>query len=289
MDGDGGHRHNEDAAFYHRGLFSKLLNNHSDDRIQHSPLCDIGALLKGWGLPPTHLSVALLITLGFNSARLGHPIHLALTEEEGAGAGELLNLCRRLAPADGILEFIDIPDVSRYSLGGKAILLPGYEGKNKKLAGLVSLLQYGTVPHSNLTKMKNAGDVTEGPTALICFVRDKNSEILTVPFIFHLHLPSPNISNIQRALQEESLTDCNSFGSDLNYLHMKALLFRLRSQEVTIPFFPLIASSINDTIHNNLEVIRFVKKVIKLVTLINNFEPASKRGDHSHLFGRYSW
>jgi hypothetical protein len=57
---------------------------------------------------------------------------------------------------------------------------------------------------------------------------------------------------------------------------MKALLARLTPKTVNIPFFEMIANSINDRIHNNLEIIRFVKNVLKLVTIMNHFEPASK-------------
>lgn len=277
LDKDGnGHGQDETAPFFPKGLFSGLFKNQGQDKVQDSPLCYVSDLLKQWGVPSLHLRIGLLLVQGLNSGRLWHPIHQAVTEEEGAGAGELLSLCRRLAPSDGVVEFVDIPDVSRYSLKGKTILLSGCEGKNKKLAGLVRLLKYGTVPQPKLTGMKNAGDVNEAPSALVCFLKEKKSEILDLPFVFHLHLPSPSFSNSQRALQEERLSHSSSFKSDLNYLHIKALLFRLRPQEVSIPFFEKIANAINDKIPNNLEIIRFVKNVIKLVTIINHFEPATQ-------------
>lgn len=269
-------RDDEATPLLHKGLFSGLFKNQDQYKVKDSPLADISDLLKQWGLPLTHLRVASLITLGFNSARLGQPIHLALTEDEGAGAEELLNLCRRLTPKDGVVEFLDIPDVSHHSLNGKTIFLPGYEGKNKKLRGLVRLLKSDTVSQPNFKGIKNASDVTEGPTALICFVKEKKSEILDLQFIFHLHLISPNLSNFQRALLEEKMRASNLIEPNLDHLHLKALLFRLSPQKVNIPFFEMLVNFMSDNIHNNLEIIRFVTKVIKLVTVVNHFEPATK-------------
>ncbi|MEI9477201.1 MAG: hypothetical protein WCO26_11565 [Deltaproteobacteria bacterium] len=276
MKGNGDQRDDETSSFFRKGLFSGLFKDEGQDDVKDSPLQEACNLLKEWGVPLLLLKEGLLAVLGFNSARLGHPINFVLTEDEGVGAGELLNICRRLTPKDGVVEFLDIPDVSRHSLNGKTIFLSGYEGKNKKLTGLVRLLKYGTVPQSNLTKMKNVGELTEGPTALICFVKEKTSEIFDLPFLFHLHLTSPNLSNTQRALREESLANSNSTELEFNCLHMKALLSRLSPQEVSIPFFEVIANAINDKIHNNLEIIRFVKNVVKLVTIVNHFTPTSK-------------
>ncbi|HYA91032.1 MAG TPA: hypothetical protein VEK32_06005 [Thermodesulfobacteriota bacterium] len=275
-DGNGDRRQNETHLFHHKGLFSGLFKNQPQDEIQDSPLRGACHMLKEWGIHPLHMKAAALTVLAFNSPRLNFPINLALTEED-AGGGELLNLCRRLVPPDGVIESIDVPDVSRQSLKGKTIFLPEYGEKNKKLGALMRLLKYGRVQQSNLKGMKDAREMSEGPTALICFLKEKDSEILSFPFIFHLHLTSPNLSNLQRALQEERLRHSESFESDLKYLHVRALLGRLIPRDVNIPFFDQIVNSISDKIPNYLEVIRFVTNVIKVITIINHFTPASEQ------------
>ena len=277
LDKDGnGHGQDETAPFFPKGLFSGLFKNQGQDKVQDSPLCYVSDLLKQWGVPSLHLRIGLLLVQGLNSGRLWHPIHQAVTEEEGAGAGELLSLCRRLAPSDGVVEFVDIPDVSRYSLKGKTILLSGCEGKNKKLAGLVRLLKYGTVPQPKLTGMKNAGDVNEAPSA--SGLLRKGKEIRNIRSSIRIP-PSPTLSQLFKFTESTPRRKAES----LQFVQIRSQLpthkgspFQVEAPRGQHPFFEKIANAINDKIPNNLEIIRFVKNVIKLVTIINHFEPATQ-------------
>lgn len=266
-------------AFLRKGLFFGLFKNEDEKKVYNSPLCEVSDILNRRGVPSLQLREGLLAVTAFISSRLGHPTYLAVTEDEGATGRELLNLCRRVTPANAVVEFLDIPDISSHSLKDKTIFLPDCQGKDKKLRTLSALLSNQKVFFQDLNKGKRDGGPAheiEGPTGLVAFIKDMNAEILSLPFIFHIHLTLPNALNVERAIQEEMQAHSSSFELEFNYLNFKALLTRLKPQEVKIPFFKQMVDSLSGKIFNRLDVIRFLKNTLKVITIINHFAPVSK-------------
>ena len=257
-------------------LFSGLLKKGGEDKenIFDTPLREIAEFLMRSGIPALHLKEGLLAVIGFIASRLGYPIHLLFTEDEGALGGELLNICRDLSPTEGIVDFLEIPDTSQYPLKGKTIFLPDCPTKDKRLKPLSLLLNNNRAFFQDLVKRgreTGIGNETDGGAAgLVAFVKDMESEILQLPFVTHLHIPFPLVSAAERTVQEERGFRSNSSEFKLGRDYVKALLSRLEPQDVVIPFFDRMAESIH-----RIETTRFLKNALKVITILNHFEPAS--------------
>ena len=57
-------------------------------------------ILSRRGVSISHLREALAIMIGIMSTKLGDPVPMVITEDEGAGALELLHTCLNLVPED---------------------------------------------------------------------------------------------------------------------------------------------------------------------------------------------
>ena len=63
-----------------------------------SPLVKISDVLQKHGVSKTRLREAIAILLSIMSSKLGDPVPMIITEDEGAGAVELLYTCLNYVP-----------------------------------------------------------------------------------------------------------------------------------------------------------------------------------------------
>ena len=189
-------------------LFRKFPGKGGQDSktVYETPLWEVGEFLRGTGIPSVHLNEGELAVAGFSSGRLGYAMHIVFTEDEGAMGAGLLNVCRDLSPSEGIIDFLDIPDVSQYPLKGKTIFLPHSPTKDKRLKALSLLLNNNRVFFQDLPKgsrQTGLGNEIEGPVGLVAFVKDASSDILELPFAIRFHIPLPTGLAAERTIAEE--------------------------------------------------------------------------------------
>ena len=65
-----------------------------------SPFVRISEVLQNHGVSKMHLREAIAILIGIMSAKFGDPVPMIITEDEGAGALDLLHICLNLVPAN---------------------------------------------------------------------------------------------------------------------------------------------------------------------------------------------
>jgi hypothetical protein len=70
----------------------------------HPAIVKIADVLRNQGVATTHLCQAMAIIISIMSSRLGDPVPMIVTEDEGAGALELLHACLNLVPEDSWIE-----------------------------------------------------------------------------------------------------------------------------------------------------------------------------------------
>jgi hypothetical protein len=62
-----------------------------EKRPDQLPLIQVSRALQNQGTSPSHLRQALAVLIGIISSKLGDPIPIAITEDEGGGAVEFLD------------------------------------------------------------------------------------------------------------------------------------------------------------------------------------------------------
>ena len=96
------------------------------------PVAKIGGVLLNQGIAKSQLREAVAIIVSIMSARLGDPVPIIITEDEGAGAVDLLRTCLSLVPEDSWVEAPPgkVPSEGRSRFEGKTII--SYEADRTK-------------------------------------------------------------------------------------------------------------------------------------------------------------
>ncbi|MEJ2285988.1 MAG: hypothetical protein P8X85_20625, partial [Desulfobacterales bacterium] len=96
------------------------------------PLEKISGVLKNQGVATSHLCQAMAIIIGIMSSRLGDPVPMIVTEDEGAGALELMQVCLTLVPESSWIELPTgkVAKSAEADFGGKTIIC--YEADTAK-------------------------------------------------------------------------------------------------------------------------------------------------------------
>ena len=81
-------------------ILKKFFPIESINATDESPLVKISGILRNHGIYDSHIKEALAIIIGIMSSRLGDPIPIVITEDEGAGASQVLDTCLNLVPED---------------------------------------------------------------------------------------------------------------------------------------------------------------------------------------------
>jgi len=261
-------------------LFESCITDNGSFR---SPLCDTCDILQKQGIPSAQLKYGLLTLISLNSAHIGLPINLVITEDDGAGGQSLLDSCISLTPENSKIQFPSIP--SDMSVGGdqfrgKAILIADLVGSNKKaLNNLSSLLSRGVVINQKPNQKTGSGFQqykAEGPTALVSLVKDSQDPVLKLPFILRIHLTADQNIKRDKILRGEIH---NTYPEQNEYIlkcgQIKTFFDRLEPSIVEISYFNQLINAFDLTVPNSGYMIDIMKDILRNVTIINHFSPST--------------
>ena len=263
-----------------------FLFERGPEDIFSSPLSEFSEFLLDSGTLPEHLPVALITLITMNSAHLDNPLVLVLTEDDGADSLDLLNKCASLTPDDSILEFSTIPnDISLggKQLKGKSIIIFDAMGAQKKgLLKIVQLLERGLVVDQQAIRRKNNTGFketsAEGPTGLVTIAKSLDDPFLQLPSILKFHLPMDQyLKRKKLSIKGQSAYYATHRDAILLSSMIKKLFEKLQTKSVTIPYREQLLDAIDFTIQDIGNQFELFEKLLKIITIINNYTPVSGR------------
>ena len=242
-----------------------------NDAQTHPAIVKITKVLKDHGVAVSHLSAALAIIIGIMSSRLGDPVPMIITEDEGAGALELLHTCLNLVPEDS---WIEMPTGKSSRMGpkdyeGKTIIC--YEADSAKVF-LAQLLRDSEL----FVRIAKTGSrpTTSKPTAWVALTKNPNNQLLKNRYATRIHITADQQSKTERLQHLLSKPDLDSLRiQKIQSACLRALLARVKSIPVDIAFGDKIIKPDVSRMQNAVPFIDSIYRMLRNVTRINNCPP----------------
>jgi hypothetical protein len=243
-------------------------------RPDQLPLIQVSQTLQKQGMPPSHLRQALVVLIGILSSKLGDPIPIAITEDEGAGAVEFLDSCLNMVPED---LWIDMGSLT--AKGARSDLIRAdktaicYEGDQFKseLSKILSVVERG-----NLAKVGRDGKSGNAylPGSFIALVKDPNNPILKNRYVTRIHV-SADLETKKRRIQGMAVKSVT--GKNVNFeietACVKALFRRVKDVPVDVEFAEKIMDDSAVGIQNAVPLFDLSMRFIRNIARINNVMP----------------
>jgi hypothetical protein len=239
----------------------------------YPPLTKISEVLQNQGVSKSQLREAMAVIIGIMSSKLGDPCPIVLTEDEGAGAIDLLGSCLNLVPDDCWVDGQVLDKKSGVSANGtdhKTVVL--FNGDS--FQGAMSQLLIEIEKSGAFGARKNKVGITPGASAFVAIVKSPDSPVLRNRYVTRIHLTADKQSKQERLnrLAKQS-------GLDINKRMMvesacsKTLLRRVRAMPVDISFADQIFEQGVVNIQNAVPICELSVRFLKNITRINNAPP----------------
>jgi len=257
-------------------LASKMLKSCLPDTTEKAKdnfqlVVKTAGILNRRGVSISHLRESLAIMIGIMSTKLGDPVPMVITEDEGAGALELLHTCLNLLPEDSwvALQAGKKSSADEDHFKGKTII--GYDADSAK--DLLSLLLMEIELSSKTSNIK-AHNNKIIPSSFVVISKNPNNPILQNRYVTRVHVNADQESKNQRL---DSLV--NQANSDLQKrfkienAFLKALFNRIKAWPVEIEFADKIVNKQDINIQNIVPYYDSAFRLLRNITRINNSPP----------------
>ncbi len=255
-------------------------SNHAMSEIPFkSLLCSVGEVIKKMNCDFNCLQHYLFSVLALLSAKLNDPLAVAITEDEGAGATQFLDICLKIVPAEFYIEFTDLnKDLfwrGHKSFHGRMIVAFRSLGLQKQLINIFLHLERSMLVDQKLKK-ENPNEIEsiiiDGKLGFITILSSLKDIILSHPSVIRLHLTTDERFALQNLIDEAK----NMEEYDQNLLSIKLAQIRkyfkkVEPLSVKIPYAQQILDAFITKKTNNLkDLFKNILRIIKLITIINN-------------------
>lgn len=228
----------------------------------------ISRVLRNQGIATTHLCQAMAIIIGILSPRLGDPVPMIITEDEGAGALELLHVCLNLVPEDSWVE----KSADKSSKGGEQDFegktLICYEADTAK--DLLSRLLTETELRNKIVQTKRQS-IAKEPTAFVALTKNPGNPLLQNRYVTRIHIPADEQSKTNRL---ESLIRKSDLDSQRQHkiesACLRTLLTRIKANPVDIDFADKIIAKDASKLQNAVPYVDSMFRILRNITRINN-------------------
>ena len=241
-------------------------------------LLKVSRILRNKGFPPSWIKVALNTLIGLNSASLGDPVVVLISEEEGANGVSLLDLCLKMTPHDNKIEISDIkqPPYSSESLQAPraGIATLGTRSLSKILSNAAVAFERNLgVDHQLL----QSGDkkhiehlLVEGPFSWVIIMTDPKDHLLNNRWALRVQLSADLAFKRRQFLQmtrQASLHERRLW--ELEIKTVAALISNIKGWEVNIPFRdillePFLYSGNSDFLEKCNVLIRMLRNITRI-------------------------
>jgi hypothetical protein len=228
----------------------------------------IANVLRNQGVSTTHLCQAIAIIIGIMSSRLGDPVPMIITEDEGAGALELLHACLNLVPEDSWIKEPTgkVSKTEEQDFEGKTIIR--YEADTAK--DLLSQLLTETELRSKIVQTKRRSTLKK-PTSFVAVTKNPNSPLLQNRYVTRIHINADQESKDYRLASLVKKSDLDSQRQHkIESACLRTLLSRIKANPVDIDFADKIIKKDASKFQNAVPFIDSMFRILRNITRINN-------------------
>ncbi|HUT44431.1 MAG TPA: hypothetical protein VMW95_08850, partial [Desulfobacterales bacterium] len=230
----------------------------------------IAKVLHRQGIANTHLCQAMAIIIGILSPRLGDPVPMIITEDEGAGAVELLQACLNLVPEDSWVEK-SAGTVSKGERDFEGKTLICYEADTAK--DLLSRLLTETELRSKIVQTKRQSIVKE-PTAFVALTKNPRNPLLQNRYVTRIHISADQESNRERLKNLARKSDLTLLKQHkIESACLRTLLNRVKASSVDIEFADQIINKHAINIQNVVPFYDTTFRLLRNIARINACPP----------------
>jgi hypothetical protein len=236
-----------------------------------SPLVKISGILRNHGIYDSHTKEALAIIIGIMSSRLGDPIPIVITEDEGAGASQVLDTCLDLVPEDS---WALAPTSNQKGSSTDQILegrtLVSYDADKEKEM-FRSILAENERKNALKVLQKRGIASNLGRISFVAISKNLNNPILQNPYVTRIHINADNASKIHRLDSMTQDSDVkNNFNTEIESACSRTLLKRISPHPVNIQFADKIVDQSAFNLQNIIPLYELTLRMIRNITRLNN-------------------
>jgi hypothetical protein len=238
-----------------------------------SPLVKISGVLQNQGVSKSHLCEAIAILIGIMSSKWGDPVPMVITEDEGAGAVELLHTCLNFMPENS---WIAIPAGKKASAGsdlfeGKTII--SYEAETSK--DLFSQLLSEIELRNEVTQTRGQS-ISRGPSSssFVAITKNPNHPLLQNRYVTRIHISADQESKSERLKNLAKKSDLNLLKQHkIESACLRTLFDRIKASPVDIEFADPIINKHAINIQNVVPYYDSAFRLLRNITRINAYPP----------------
>ncbi len=241
--------------------------NEKKDTIDDSPLVKVSRVLQSQGISKTHLCEAIAILIGIISSRLGDPVPMIITEDEGAGAVELLDTCLNLVPENS---WIDITTGQKNRAGsdlseGKTII--SYEAETSKDLFFQVLTEIEL--RNKLTQKRGLSS-----SSFVAITKNPHNPLLQNRYVSRIHISADQESKSERLKSLAKKSDLTLLKQHkIESACLRTLFDRIKASPVDIEFADQIINKHALNIQNVVPFYDAMLRILRNITRINNSPP----------------
>jgi hypothetical protein len=228
----------------------------------------IANVLRNQGIATTHLCQAMAIIIGIMSSRLGDPVPMIITEDEGAGALELLHTCLNLVPEDSWIKepLGKAAKIGENGFQGKTVIC--YEADAEM--NLLSRLLRETELQSKIVQT-NRQSTLKKPTAFVALTKNPRNPLLQNRYVTRIHINADQESKHNRLASLVKKSDLDSQRQHkIESACLRTLLSRIKANPVDIDFAEKIIKKDASKFQNAVPYFNSMFRILQHITRINN-------------------
>lgn len=264
-------KHSESTVSLPLEIVSSFFPVQPDANV--SPLVKISDVLQNQGISKSHLCEAIAILIGIMSSRWGDPVPMIITEDEGAGAVELLHTCLNLVPDNS---WIDITTGKKASAGsdrfeGKTVI--SYEAETAK--DLFSWLLSEIELRNKLTQTRGQS-ISRGPSSpsFVVITKNPNNPLLQNRYVTRIHISADQESNRERLKNLAKKSDLTLLRQHkVESACLRTLFDRIKALPVDIEFADQIINENAINIENIVPYYDSALRLLRNIARINAYPP----------------
>ena len=251
------------------GLPAKIVDYFFPMKPEAQPtVVKIANVLRNQGVATTHLCQAMAIIIGIMSSRLGDPVPMIITEDEGAGALELLHTCLNLVPEDSWIKGPPgkAPKIRENDLEGKTVIC--FEADAEM--NLLSRLLRETELRSKIVQT-NRQSTSKRPTAFVAFTKNPGNHLLQNRYVTRIHVNADQKSKDNRLASLVKKSDLDSQRRHkIESACLRTLLSRVKPNSVDIDFAEKIIKKDASKFQNAVPYFDSMFRILQHIARINN-------------------
>ena len=228
----------------------------------------IANVLRNQGVSTTHLRQAIAIIIGIMSSKLGDPVPMIITEDEGAGAMELLHTCLNLVPADSWIEEPTgkLSKTEESSFEGKTVICHETDSAKDLLSRLLSEVEL----RSKIVQTRRHS-VLRKPIAFVALTKNPNTRLLENRYATRIHVNADQESKEIRLSSLVQKVDLESLRQHkIESACLRTLLSRIKANPVDIEFADKVIKQDASRFQNAVPFIDSMLRILRNITRINN-------------------